>query len=139
MDWRRRVTDTQAKTDRPIFGPGDQVRVWCRILERDRVRLSPFEGVVVRRRGAGASESFTVRRMTYGEGVERVFPLHAPIVERIDVIKRGKVRRARLYYLRRKIGKTRIATDDTTTTSTAHTSETPAASSGGESAPPSSS
>lgn len=103
------VTQGQRKGDVPEFGPGDQVRVWCRIIEQDRVRLSPFEGVVVRRRGSGLSETFTVRRITYGEGVERVFPVHAPVLGRIEVLRRGKVRRARLYYLRRKVGKTRIA------------------------------
>jgi len=103
------VTQGQRKADVPEFGPGDQVRVWCRIMEQDRVRLSPFEGVVVRRRGSGLSETFTVRRITYGEGVERVFPVHAPVLDRIEVLRRGKVRRARLYYLRRKVGKTRIA------------------------------
>ena len=103
------LTQSQRKANVPEFGPGDQVRVWCRIMEQDRVRLSPFEGIVVRRRGTGLSETFTVRRVTYGEGVERIFPVHAPVLERIDVVRRGKVRRARLYYLRRKVGKTRIA------------------------------
>ena len=107
------VTQGQLKTNVPEFGPGDQIRVWCRIIEQDRVRLSPFEGIVIRRRGAGISETFTVRRITYGEGVERVFPIHAPVLERIEVLRRGKVRRARLYYLRRKVGKTRIASADT--------------------------
>ena len=107
------VTQGQRKANVPEFGPGDQVRVWCRIIEQDRVRLSPFEGVVIRRRGSGISETFTVRRITYSEGVERVFPVHAPVLERIEVLRRGKVRRARLYYLRRKVGKTRIASADT--------------------------
>lgn len=107
------VTQGQRKGDVPAFGPGDQVRVWCRIMEQDRVRLSPFEGVVVRRRGSGLSETFTVRRITYGEGVERVFPVHAPVLDRIEVLRRGKVRRARLYYLRWKVGKTRIASAET--------------------------
>lgn len=107
------VTQGQRKANIPEFGPGDQVQVWCRIMEQDRVRLSPFEGVVIRRRGSGISETFTVRRITYGEGVERVFPVHAPVLERIEVLRRGKVRRARLYYLRRKVGKTRIASAET--------------------------
>lgn len=102
------LTQSQRKANVPAFGPGDQVQVWCRIMEQDRVRLSPFEGIVIRRRGSGLSETFTVRRLTYGEGVERIFPVHAPVLERIDVIRRGKVRRARLYYLRRKVGKTRL-------------------------------
>jgi large subunit ribosomal protein L19 len=96
------------KTGLPQFGPGDQVRVWFKIVERDRVRLAPFEGVVIRRRGAGLSETFTVRRITHGEGVERVFPLHAPALDRIEVLRRARVRRARLYFLRAKVGKTRL-------------------------------
>ena len=98
----------QPKKQLPEFGPGDQVRVWYRIIEHNRVRQAPFEGLVIRRRGSGLSETFTVRRITHGEGVERIFPVHAPVLERIDVLRRGKVRRARLYYLRAKVGKTRI-------------------------------
>ena len=103
---------SQMKTKIPTFGPGDQVRIWYRIIEQDRVRQAPFEGIVIRRRGAGLSETFTVRRVTQGEGVERVFPLHAPMLERIEVLRRGKVRRARLYFLRSKVGKTRISAAD---------------------------
>ena len=99
---------SQLKSDVTPFGPGDQVRVWYRIQEKDRVRLAPFEGLVIRRKGAGISETFTVRRMTHGEGVERVFPVHAPVLDRIEVLRRGNVQRARLYYLRTKVGKTRI-------------------------------
>ena len=90
------------------FGPGDQVRVWYKIQEKDRVRVAPFEGLVIRRKGAGISETFTVRRMTHGEGVERGFPLHTPLLDRVEVLRRGRVKRARLYYLRTKVGKTRI-------------------------------
>ena len=93
----------------PPFRTGDSVRVWCRIVERDRVRLAQFEGIVIRRRGGGLGETFSVRRITHGEGVERVFPLHAPILERIEVLSQGRPRRARLYYLRTKIGKVKIA------------------------------
>jgi large subunit ribosomal protein L19 len=96
----------------PEFGPGDEVRVWCRIREKDRVRQVPFEGLVIRRRGGGISETCTIRRVTHGEGVERVFPLHAPVVERIEVLRQGKVRRARLYYVRTKVGKTKIASGE---------------------------
>jgi len=109
MDDITRVTQAHRKTTVPSFGPGDQVRVWYRIIEADRVRQAPFEGIVIRRRGSGLSETCTVRRITHGEGVERVFPIHAPVVDRIEVIRRGNVRRARLYFLRRKIGKTRMA------------------------------
>jgi len=93
----------------PPFRTGDSVRVWCRIVERDRVRLAQFEGIVIRRRGGGLGETFSVRRITHGVGVERVFPLHAPILERIEVLSQGRPRRARLYYLRTKIGKVKIA------------------------------
>jgi large subunit ribosomal protein L19 len=117
-NWLAEVTEAQRKAKPPEFGPGDQVRVWTRIMERDRVRLAPFEGLVIRRRGSGISESFTVRRVTHGEGVERVFPVHAPILERIEVLRRGRVRRARLYYLRTKIGKTKIAAADQLTSGT---------------------
>lgn len=76
------------------------------------MRVAPFEGLVIRRKGAGISETFTVRRMTYGEGVERVFPIHAPVLDRVEVLRRGKVKRARLYYLRTKVGKIRIGAAD---------------------------
>ncbi len=112
------VASAYQKRDVPNFRPGDQVRVWCRIQEKGRVRQVPFEGIVIRRRGSGIGESCTVRRLTYGEGVERIFPLHAPVVERIEVLRSGKVRRARLYYLRSKVGKTRIASGETTAPST---------------------
>ena len=103
---------SQLKGQAPQFGPGDQVRVWYKIQEKDRVRVAPFEGLVIRRKGAGISETFTVRRMTYGEGVERVFPIHAPVLDRVEVLRRGKVKRARLYYLRTKVGKIRIGAAD---------------------------
>ena len=111
--WREVLSKQQPTTaPAPAFGPGDQVRVWCRILERDRVRQVPFEGTVVRRRGAGFGETFTVRRVTHGEGVERVFPVLAPVLERIEVLRRSKVHRERLYFLRTKVGKTRFAEAD---------------------------
>lgn len=108
MDRMAHVAKAYEKKNVPDFGAGDQVRVWCRIQEKDRIRQVPFEGIVIRRRGSGIGASCTVRRLTYGEGVERVFPLHAPVVERIEVLRSGKVRRARLYYLRSKVGKTRL-------------------------------
>ena len=91
------------------FGPGDEVRVWYRIQEQGKERLGQFEGIVIRCRGSGVSRTFTVRRVTYGEGVERVFPIDAKIITRIEVLRKGKVKRSRLYFLRRVIGKTRIA------------------------------
>ena len=110
--WLNEVTKAQRKANLPSVNPGDHIRVWSRILERDRVRLAPFEGVVIRRRGGGLSATVTVRRITYGEGVERIFPLHAPVLERIEVLRRAKVRRARLYFLRTKVGKVRIESAD---------------------------
>ena len=91
------------------FGPGDEVREWYRILEQGKERLGQFEGIVIRSRGSGPSKTFTVRRVTHGEGVERVFPMDAKTVARIEVLRQGRVRRSRLYFLRRVIGKTRIA------------------------------
>ena len=103
--------DTSAAVRLPEFGPGDSVRVWSRIQERDKVRLTPFEGIVMRRKGSGILESFTVRRVTFGEGVERIFPAQAPVVERVEVLSRTRAKRARLYYLRTRIGKTRFAAE----------------------------
>jgi large subunit ribosomal protein L19 len=127
MERINRITKSSIKSDVPAFRPGDQVRVWCRIREKDRTRQVPFEGIVIRRRGSGIAQTCTVRRLTHGEGVERVFPLHAPVVERIEVLRVGKVRRARLYYLRSKVGKTRIASGEKTTGSSAPSAEASAA------------
>jgi large subunit ribosomal protein L19 len=89
----------------PDFRPGDTVRVHVKVVEGGRERIQVFEGVVIRRRGGGLDETFTVRRVSYGVGVERIFPLHSPRIDRIEVVRRGKVRRARLYYLRKLRGK----------------------------------
>ncbi len=94
----------------PDFAPGDTLRVQVRIVEGDRERLQAFEGVCIGRRNAGVNSSFTVRKISYGEGVERVFPLYSPLVETIELVRRGNVRRAKLYYLRGRRGKSaRIA------------------------------
>ncbi|MFH1093196.1 MAG: 50S ribosomal protein L19 [Candidatus Omnitrophota bacterium] len=88
------------------FAPGDTVKVHVKIQEEEgKVRIQVFEGIVIKKRGGGAGETFTVRRLSYGEGVERIFPLNSPIIDRIQVIRKGKVRRARLYYLRDRKGK----------------------------------
>jgi len=87
------------------FGIGDTVRVSVKVIEGDRERIQPFEGVVIARRGGGTRETFMVRKVSFGIGVERIFPLYSPIVEKIEVLKRGRVRRAKLYYLRGKKGK----------------------------------
>jgi large subunit ribosomal protein L19 len=100
---------TKGKTI-PSFDPGDTVRVNVKIKEGDRERVQAYEGVVIARSGAGVNANFTVRKISFGEGVERVFPLFSPTVESIDVVRRGKVRRAKLYYLRDRRGKSaRIA------------------------------
>ncbi len=93
------------KKEMPQFNVGDTVKVYVKIVEEDKTRLQTFEGVVIRKRGKGLSETFMVRRISYGEGVERIFPLHSPFLERVEVVKPGKARRAKLYYLRKKQAK----------------------------------
>ena len=93
------------KTDLPPFRPGDTVKVNVRVREGDKERIQAFEGVCVARRGAGVSATFTVRKVSAGVGVERIFPLHSPNVSSIELLRKGKVRRAKLYYLRRLAGK----------------------------------
>ena len=99
------LEQAQLKNDLPEFGPGDTVRVQVRVKEGDRERLQAFEGVVIARRNSGLNSSFTVRKISYGEGVERVFQTHSPLVASIEVRRRGEVRRAKLYYLRSRTGK----------------------------------
>ena len=94
-----------AAAKHPEFTHGDTVKVWVKIREGDKERLQAYEGVVIARSGAGVMESFTVRKISYGEGVERVFPVLSPNIDRVEVLKRGKVRRAKLYYLRDRRGK----------------------------------
>lgn len=87
------------------FAPGDTVRIHFKVIEGNRERIQIFEGIVIKRRGSGLGESFTVRRVSYGVGVERTFPLHSPKIEKIEVVRKGSVRRAKLYYLRKLKGK----------------------------------
>ena len=94
------------------IGPGDEVRVWFKILEQGKERFGQFEGTVIRTRGSGASKTLTVRRVTYGEGVERVFPMNSRTISKVEILRKGHVKRARLYYLRHVIGKTRVASTD---------------------------
>ena len=101
----RSIEKAQLRTDLPTFGIGDTVRVFVKVVEGSRERLQAFEGTVMAKRNGGIRETFTVRRVSYGIGVERTFPLHSPRVDHIEVIRRGDVRRAKLYYLRDKIGK----------------------------------
>ena len=105
MDAIRLVEAGQLKKDRHGFVPGDTVRVHVRVVEGEKERTQIFEGVVIRKRGEGGRASFTVRRISYGVGVERTFPLHSPRIERIDVMRHAKVRRSKLYYLRGLAGK----------------------------------
>ncbi len=95
----------QLRSDIPDFRSGDSVKVYAKIVEGTRERIQVFEGVVIARSGSGVRENFTVRRVTYGIGVERKFPLHSPRIEKIEVVRRGAVRRAKLYYLRKLTGK----------------------------------
>ena len=99
------VAKIEEKRKLPDFQPGDSVRVMVRVTEGTRTRVQAYEGVCIARSGAGLQESFTVRKISYGEGVERVFPVYSPLVEGVEVIRRGKVRRAKLYYLRGLTGK----------------------------------
>jgi large subunit ribosomal protein L19 len=104
------IEAAQLRENIPDFSPGDTVRVHVRVVEGNRERVQLFEGVVIARKGgSGARASFTVRKISFGVGVERIFPLHAPIIQDIEVLRRGDVRRAKLYYLRDRVGKaTRI-------------------------------
>src|SRR5574341_1392789 len=99
------LTAAQLRSDLPDFKPGDTIAVHHKVVEGDKERTQVFEGVVLQRRGSGISETFTVRKISDGIGVERIFPLHSPNIEKIDHLRKGKVRRARLYYLRDLRGK----------------------------------
>ena len=99
------VEASQLKKNRGDFAPGDTVKVQVKVVEGEKERIQAFEGVVIRKRGEGARASFTVRLISYGVGVERTFPLHSPMIERVQVVRRGDVRRSKLYYLRTLSGK----------------------------------
>ena len=101
----RSIEQAQLRTDLPSFNVGDTLRVFVKVVEGNRERLQAFEGTVIAKRNGSGRETFTVRRVSYGIGVERTFPLHSPRVDHIEVIRRGKVRRAKLYYLRNLQGK----------------------------------
>ncbi|UOE92862.1 MULTISPECIES: 50S ribosomal protein L19 [Bacillaceae] len=101
----REITQEQLRTDLPEFRPGDTLRIHVKVVEGNRERIQVYEGVVIKRRGTGVSETFTARKISYGVGVERTFPLHSPKIAKIEVKRRGKVRRAKLYYLRNLRGK----------------------------------
>jgi len=105
MDVLRSVTQEYMKSDIPAFNVGDTVKVHVKIKEGNRERIQVFEGFVLKRQNGGIGETFTVRRIASGVGVEKTFPVHSPLVEKIEVVRRGKVRRARLHYMRERTGK----------------------------------
>ena len=105
MDALKLISQDSVKTEIPQFDIGDTVRIEVNIREGERERIQVFEGTVIARKGSGISETFTVRRISYGVGVERVFPLHSPNVKGVTVVRKGRVRRAKLYFLRDRIGK----------------------------------
>ena len=100
-----KIEQEQLKQDVTPFNVGDTVKVHCRVVEGGKERIQIFEGLVLARRGSGVNAAFTVRKISYGEGVERVFPIHTPRIAKIEVVNRGKVRRAKLHYLRSRVGK----------------------------------
>ena len=105
MDIIKNITDEQIRTDLPQLIIGDTVKVYFKVIEGTRERVQMFEGTIISKKGAGISETFTVRRISYGVGVERVFPVNSPKIDKIEVSRTGKVRRAKLYYLRDRVGK----------------------------------
>ncbi|WP_040948636.1 50S ribosomal protein L19 [Gorillibacterium massiliense] len=105
MNLVQEITKEQLRQNLPKFRPGDTLRVYVKVIEGSRERIQLFEGVCIKRRGGGISETFTVRKISYGVGVERTFPLHSPKIDKLEVARRGKVRRAKLYYLRGLRGK----------------------------------
>ncbi|AYO30443.1 MAG: large subunit ribosomal protein [Thermoanaerobacteraceae bacterium] len=105
MDFITAVEQEQIKKDIPDFRPGDTVKVYTKVVEGGRERIQVFEGTVIARRGGGLRETFTVRKVSYGVGVERIFPLNSPRIDKIEVVKKGRVRRAKLYYMRNLRGK----------------------------------
>ena len=105
MDALKLIAQDSIKAEKPVAEVGDTVRVDVKIREGEKERIQAFEGTVIARRGSGVAETFTVRRLSYGVGVERVFPVHSPNVDNVTVVRKGKVRRAKLYYLRGRVGK----------------------------------
>ena len=105
MDALKKIAEASVKAEKPQFEIGDTVRVSVNIREGERERIQTFEGTVIAKKGSGVSETFTVRRVSYGVGVERVFPVHSPNVEKVELVRKGRVRRSKLYYLRDRVGK----------------------------------
>ncbi len=105
MNALQTISQDSMKKDAPVVNVGDTIKVYVKIKEGDKYRLQVFEGTVIAKKHGGISETFTVRRVAHGCGIERVFPVHSPIVEKIELVRSGKVRRAKLYYLRDRVGK----------------------------------
>lgn len=105
MDALKLINSDQIKKEIPVLNIGDTVKVHVKIKEGERERIQLFEGTIIAKKHGGINETFTVRRLSYGVGVERVFPVHSPLVEKVDIVRKGKVRRAKLYYLRDRVGK----------------------------------
>jgi len=124
------------KKDIPDFSIGDTVDVQLKIVEEGKARIQTFEGIVIARRGSGLRETFTVRKISYGEGVERIFPLHSPSIDKIEVVKKGDVKRAKLYYLKRKVGKETKVDEKVTLSEGGHETAEGAHGAGGETPPP---
>jgi large subunit ribosomal protein L19 len=106
MNAIEKIQQEQVRTDLVPFKVGDTIKVYSRIKEADRERVQMFSGIVINKQGRGIAETFTVRRISYGEGVERIFPLHSPFIQKVEIERAGNVHRAKLYYLRKRIGKT---------------------------------
>ena len=110
------VEKSYLRTDIPHFDVGDTIKMKIKVAEADKIRLHPFEGTVIRKSGTGLRAMFTVRKISFGEGVERTFPLHSPVIDTLTVVSKGSVRRAKLYYLRERVGKsTRVKQGETKT------------------------
>ena len=105
MEILKQIEQEQLKTDLPNFGPGDTVKAHLRVNEGKRERIQIFEGLVIKRQNSGVRETFTVRKISFGVGVEKTFPVHSPVIEKIEVTRRGKVRRAKINYIRKRVGK----------------------------------
>ena len=129
---KRQITELTKDKNIPDFTPGDTVRVSVKVKEGQRERVQAYEGVCISRKNAGINSAFTVRKISFGEGVERVFPLYAPIIEKIELVRRGRVRRAKLYYLRGRRGRSARISEDTAAVNKAREAEKIAASEAGK-------
>ena len=124
----KKIQQKYLRKDLPEFNVGDTIKMKIKVAEADKVRLHPFEGTVIRKNSRGLQSTFTVRKISFGEGVERVFPLHSPVIESLHVVSKGKVKRAKLYYLRTMVGKRgRIKKEQTQATTETPTEEANAA------------